>query len=134
MDKLRYLLALLMAGVEASVIFVLSDLEGGLSTVGVAGLVSVPVLLVGMLAVSRFSLGHARTMFPTVRPSLGFCSVLAGVGVVTLVGGAYCVLDALGSGPVHALLRIGSGVWLLFISSAISIAGFHLWRDVPRTP
>ena len=70
-------------------------------------------------------------MFPDTRPPPSWTVCFVGVGIASLAFGAYLTVDAANGGVVYAVWRIVGGLWFLSISSALSLACYHVWRDVP---
>jgi hypothetical protein len=129
MNTLRYLLVLLIAGVEASVILALGAIMNGSSSVAPISLGIGMALLAAAVVVSRISLDYARARFHKVRPPLPFSILLAAAGVAALAVGGYSTIDAIGHGLAHATLRVATGVWFLSLGSGVFLGCYHLWRD-----
>ncbi len=131
MNRKRYLLPLLVGGAEAGTILGVDQLRhGSVRWAGTAFLVALALVGCGVWN-SVHTREYARTKFPPTRPPTSWIVAFVGIGALSLVFGAYLVLNALNVGIALAVWRGVGGVWMLFISSALSIGCYHLWRDVP---
>ncbi len=131
MDRKRYLLALLVAGVEAGMILGVKGLLLDSNALALSGCAMAIVFLIASVWDSVHTRAYALTIFPKTRPPLSWTTSFMVIGIGCVVFGTYLLVDAFGVGIALAAWRIAGSAVFLYIGSALGLACYHLWRNVP---